>query len=287
MFDLSFLPSNLVNKLNELDLDKLYEIRLRKNREILVFYDNKYLKLSEIINEKEDIICFKSDIDYVIDCLTEHSLYAYNEQIKSGFITSNKGIRVGICGDVIFDNGKVKTINNFSSLNIRIPHNINNSSSEIFNKMFDGQTIKNSLIISAPFMGKTTILKDLAIKLDKFVKKQILLIDERGEFESIEGNYIDKINFSNKEYALSNGIRSIAPEIIITDEIKEDDFISLQNAKNSGVKIIASCHANSIEELTNKPLFRKNIFDMFFVLESNNIKGKIQSVYDCDLNRII
>lgn len=284
MVDLTFLPLEILNEINKLDLNKIFEIRLRKNRKVLIFYMDKYIYLNSTKNN-QGLICTESFIKKIIENVTEHSLYAFIEQIKNGFLTTKNGIRIGICGDVIEDFGKIKTITNISSLNIRIPHFIDGCSKEIFDIICNGQDIKNTLIVSPPFMGKTTILKDLSIKINNVLSKQLLIIDERGEFENIEGDFIDKIRYSTKEYALTYSIRSISPEIIITDEIVEKDMRGLELAINSGIRIIASCHASNIDEIVNKNI-KQGLFDYYIILLKSDIKGRIKNVYDRDFKLI-
>ena len=141
--------------------------------------------------------------------------------------------------------------------------------------------------MSPPFKGKTTILKDLCRKINDNSDKAILLIDERSEFRNISGKNIDRVENSNKLYAFSYSVRSLSPEIVITDELSEkSDFLCAQSVVNSGVKIIASCHAACIEDLISKDYFIKNIFDRYVFLSNGSEFGKIDGIYNKELKLI-
>lgn len=288
--DLSFLPQNILSSLKLVNLDNLYEIRMRTDFAVKVFVLDKYLYLSKdgcTLLKGNAIVCAKSDIDYVIKNVTEYSEYAHNNKIKCGYLTTKEGIRIGIAGECVFDGNNIVTIKNITSLNIRIPHNVSGCSSYFFNKIFKDNQLYSTLIMSNPFLGKTTLLKDLAIKLNEKNIGNLLLIDERGEFSSVKGENIDNICFCNKEYAFSYAVRSLAPKIIITDELStKEDWKCVELTINSGLKIIASCHCPSIDYLANKTYFINGLFDRYVVLDDSYKMGQVKCVYDEEFNII-
>lgn len=277
--NLDFLPKTIYDIITTFDLDKLYEIRLRKGFNVKICYGNQFL--SKSLN----IVVSDEDIKEILLNVTERSMYAFNEYIKNGFITTCEGIRIGIGGECVLENNIVITIKNVSSLNIRIPHKIKNCSNSFFDCIFDDELL-NTLIISPPFLGKTTMLKDIAEKLNAF-GQPILIVDERGEFCDVNGENIDKLEFSSKQFAFLSGIRALSPKVIITDELSnKDDWDCVMNAKNSGVKVLASCHAKNIEEVTRKQSFIKDIFDRYVVLKDDLCAGILEGVYDKDFNKL-
>ncbi len=277
---LSFLPNRYISYLNQIEYSTLYEIRLRAGFKVKlrVCHDNIYLG---------DIVCSQKDIDEIIKNVTERSLYAFNESLKKGFLTTKNGIRIGVAGECVYDNGNIVTIKNISSLNIRIPHCIDGCSDKIYPHILNGQ-LYNSLVVSPPFYGKTTILKDIIKKLNNENNLSILLVDERSEFCSICGENIDNIKYCNKEYAFSYAIRSMSPNVIITDELSEKkDWEAVKNAVNSGVKVIASCHGNSLEQIRKKDFFLCGVFERYIVLDSENGQaGIVKEIYDGDCKLI-
>ncbi len=288
--NLTFLPTEIYSAIIKTDLEKLYEIRLRVGFPISIIINNiKYFlaKYGLSTSVSDAIICVDEHIDFIIKTVCEHSVYAYNDKICNGYITTKDGIRIGLAGECVFDKDKIVTIKNFSSINIRVPHEILGCANEIFDKITCGNNIYNSLIISPPFCGKTTILKDIARILNERYEYSILLIDERGEFAKIKGRNIDVISYSDKEYAFNFGVRAMSPSIVITDELATlNDWNCVKSVANSGVKIIASIHAGSMQDVLEKRHFIKNIFNRFVVLKSVCGFGLIENVYDKEYNSI-
>ena len=271
-----YLPKELRTSLEKLDLSLLYEIRLRVGFFIQIEYGNSRKYLLDYENDKP-IICTREIIDEIIDNLTEKSFYAFNEYIKKGYLTSRDGHRIGLCGECVLEKGQVVTIKNYSSINVRIPHLVKDCSKKIFEKIFS-EKIFNTLIISPPFYGKTTMLKDLSIKINERFGYNILIIDERGEFSSVKGENIDKISYSSKDFAYYYGVRNISPNLIIMDELVEEiDWLTVKMCVNSGVKVIASCHGSDKNSLLNNRFFSKNYFERYVFLTKTN--GLVKEVF--------
>lgn len=288
--NLDFIPKRITDKLNLCNLDLVYEIRLRKGFPILVrTYKHTLVLLDKGVgsdfNDKNAVVCTEKDIEEIIDNLTERSIYAYVEEIKRGFITSKSGVRIGVAGECVFDGQGIVTVKNISNLNVRIPREIENCALDIFN-LFFAKGIRNILIISPPSYGKTTVLKDLIRLVNGRTDVQILVIDERGEFETVKGVNVDTIKFSDKLYAFEYGIRAMSPELIITDElVSQNDWNCVKRASESGVSIIASVHGRSIDDARKKDYFPKGVFQGYVVLKNKNENGR-NVYYDGDFNEI-
>lgn len=293
--DLGFFPLEIRQALLSFNIEKLYEVRLRKGFPIKICYNGKlsYLKSVDINTKtKKPIICKESFIEEIINVVTERSIYAFNEQICKGYLDAGEGIRIGLGGDCVVEANKIITIKNFSSLNIRIPHQVKGCANKLLNYLFSdkkvgGKKLNNTLIISPPFFGKTTILKDLANKLNSLNLGAILIIDERGEFKKIVGENIDVIRYLDKLSAFDLGLRTLSPSVIITDEIVgQRDWEWVERAVNSGVNIVASCHAKSKDEIISKAGFRNKLFERYVVLKDCNYKNQLIDVFDGDFNKI-
>lgn len=288
--NLSFLPLNIRQALSNLNLEDVYEIRLRKGFAIKILYNGNFLYLvnNGVSKLREQaIICDDYAIDEIINIVTEHSLYAFNEQICKGYLRADNGIRIGLGGECVVDNDKIITIKNFSSLNIRIPHQVKGCAKKIINSIIVDNNVLNTLIISPPLFGKTTILKDVACFLNELNIGTIMIIDERGEFESIKGENIDFIRYLDKCKAFNLGIRALAPRVIITDELLGgEDWKCIDSAVNSGVKIIASCHAKNIKELKLKNGFKDKLFDRYVLLRDCNFNNQQIDVYNEDFIKL-
>lgn len=284
--NLEFLPKKITDALEKINTDELVEIRIRKGFPIICSfcYGRIYLVDKQ---SKQNIIVDKNDIDYIISEITERSYYAYNDRIKKGYLTYRDGTRIGITGKCVYDREEIISIKDISSLNIRFCKNRENCSKEVYEKIIYNGQVLNTLLISPPTKGKTTILKDLALKINELNKYSILIIDERGEFSSIIGENIDTITNCTKLYGFTIGIRSMAPDIVITDEISSiEDWKYLTYANSSGVRILASCHGESIECVKNKEGFNRNIFSRYVILESADRPGVIREVLNGEFLRL-
>ncbi len=276
---LDFLPEDLKKYLQRVNIQYLYEIRLRADKPIVVNYQGEYRYLGRcgVTNIRDNaLICDKMDVENCIYNAGDNSVYSVEEQIKKGFLTAKHGERIGIAGEYVFDAGQPLTIRNFSSICIRVPHEVLNCGEAIYNKCMSDR-IPNILIMSRPGMGKTTILRDLARRISKDYKYNILICDERGELSIGDiGNTCDVLRFSNKSTAFESGIRALRPDVIITDEMSMEDCVPAQKAIHSGICLLASVHCAEFQSLS--ACFLK-LFDYYVVLNRASI-GKVDKIYN-------
>lgn len=268
MFDISvlrrLLPPRVYASLSEnLSADKFQELRLRAMKPVSVQYDGKYRFLCGNGLTDDETRSFNVSAEELRACVlncTEHSVYAYNDDIKNGYVTMQGGVRLGICGEVVTDNGKIVTVKNYSAVNIRIPHEIKGFANCIMPDIVANNC--SALILSPPGAGKTTLLRDIARQLSDG-GKNVLIADERGEIACCAdgvpsmdvGTRTDVCTGGEKKHAVECAIRAMRPDVIVTDEIfGESDAEILREAAGSGISVIASAHASSAESFEKRAL---------------------------------
>ena len=277
---LEYFPNNirmcLLKEINVRNYKSLEEIRIRVNRPIILKFNNG-LKKPEYIITTEDIL-------RILEYITENSMYSYQKQICEGYITLRGGHRVGISGNVVVENDKVININYIYSLNFRISKEIIGVANEISKYIYENGNVNNTLIISSPGAGKTTILRDLIRILSEY--KTTGVVDERGEIAAMYKNIpqnnlglqVDILNNIPKSIGMKMLIRSMAPEVICADEIgTKEDIEAIKYAVTSGVKGIFTAHGDSIESITHNPILRElinsNLIENIIILNKNDRKN--------------
>ena len=273
------------NNINDGELEMLEEIRVRNN-----------LPLILKIGQAEKVIDYKmttEDINYIFQKICENSIYSYQKQIANGFITMQGGNRVGIVGTAVLDgNDKVINFNYISGLNFRISRQIIGCSNQIIDEIFNGcGGIYNTLIISKPGIGKTTLLRDIVRNVsngmsNKFKGMNVTVIDERGEISATYkgimqndlGMRTDVINDIPKYIGMKMAIRSMSPKVIVADEIgNKRDSEAIKYAMCCGVKGIFTAHGASLEELEKNPeisgLLENKIFEKIICIKDREGKN--------------
>ena len=265
---LSFLPDEVRKAISHLNYNYLSEIRLRRGQPVIIEYkgEYKYINAFGIACSSNNLITVR-EIEPIILSATNGCIYNFTEQMKNGFITVGHGVRIGIAGEYVTQNGEVNAIKNITSLNIRIPHNIINCAEFIVkNIYFDG--LHSTLLYSKPGLGKTTMLRDIALSISKTQKYNILVFDERNEISAISGydgydlgDRVDVVRCYEKKSAIASAIRAMKPQVIITDELYgNDDIESVRYATDCGITVIASSH------ICNKEILQKMPFEYFVQL---------------------
>ena len=280
-----YFPINIYNLLNTTIKqnnkieEELQEIRIRCNRPIILRLRNMEILIEYNISQKE--------ILQTIEKLCENSIYAYKNQICEGFITVKGGHRVGITGSAVIENGKIINIKYITSLNFRIAREIIGCSRKILGQVIDVKenTINNTLIVSPPGKGKTTLLRDLIRNISNgveelgFIGKNCCVVDERGEiaamYQGVPQNDIglrtDVIENISKAKGMKMLIRSMAPEVIACDEIgSKEDVEAIKEALISGVKGIFTMHGKTLEDIKknkgiNELIENKKIEKIIFI----------------------
>ncbi len=274
---LEYLPLNIRKFI--IEKENIEEIRLRSNKPLALKIGQEMRMIEHIVSQQEIMQSFER--------ICENSVYSYRRQICDGYITIRGGNRVGIVGSAVVDNEKVININYISSLNFRIAKQRIGCSNKIIKDIIDfkNNNIYNTLIVSPPGCGKTTLLRDIVrnvsdgINAIGFKGKTVGVVDERGEiaamYKGIPQNDIgvrtDVIDNMPKPEAMRMLVRSMSPDIIACDEIGSlEDVKAIDYAMYSGVKGIFTAHGKDIEEINKNSeisiLLKKNVFERIILL---------------------
>ena len=288
---IGIFPLTIGNLLKDRFLrEQIYEVRIKIGKPIIVYSKDG----ESIIN----YISTKEDVKSMIQKISNYSLYAYEEDIRQGFITIKGGHRIGIAGECVMEKGDVKTIRNISSINIRICREIIGCSEKVMKYIVSGNRVYNTIIISPPRCGKTTILRDIARNISNGIPKlgvngrKVAVIDERSEIgachfgipQSDLGIRTDVLDNCLKKEGLIMAIRSLSPEVLICDEIgTKGDIEALMMAFNSGVNIITTIHGFTVEDLYKRKVFcgllDNEILERAIILSNRRGVGTIESVH--------
>ncbi len=283
----AILPEKVHHAFSSLPLARVYELRLRANAPVVACIDGRNFTLKTVA-----ITC--EDLENMIHKAAEYAIYAVLDQMVKGFITIRGGVRIGIAGELVMDCGKVVAVKNISSLCVRLPHQVKNCSSPVLPYLFETRRPVSTLIVAPPGAGKTTLLRDLAWQIgQRYPLLNTLILDERGELAACYqgenqldvGQNCDVITGGNKAFGFENGLRSLRPDVVITDEIATaEDVAMLQRAVRSGVTVIASVHAADLGEVRAKPdlgiLVNQGVFERYIVLRTGERAGEVVGVFD-------
>ena len=294
-------PSGIVRKIDEyfnnnnVNLNYLEEIRIRVNRPILLKLGQVELSIEYVVQSNE--------ILEILQQLCDNSIYSYQSQICNGYITLKGGHRVGISGNVVVKDGKVLNISYISSLNFRIAKQILGVSDKIIKEVIDvtNNTVYNTLIVSPPGVGKTTLLRDLIRRISNGIEQlnfkgiNVGVVDERGEiaamYKGIPQNDIgartDVLDGIQKSLGMMMLIRSMSPKVIATDEIGSiDDVSAIRYGVCCGVKGIFTCHGSSIEDIRLNPALNELLetfcFERIIFLTDKKEKCGVEKIYKLD-----
>lgn len=271
--------------------DDLQEIRFRLNQPLELIYDTKIDWIHQVKPDSQDGI-------FVLNQLSNFSLYRMEDELREGYITIEGGHRVGLAGKVNTLGGAVKAIQHISFFNIRIAKQKINVATPIIPYMYN-KRYQNTLFIGPPQTGKTTLIRDvvrmIASGWDSVSAEKVAVIDERSEIGgSIKGVpqhnvgiRTDLMDACPKAEGMMMMIRSMSPDVLVVDEIgSEKDVQALMEAILAGVSVICSVHGQSLQEIKKRPslqaLFQQNVFKRFVLLEKQQQPGFVKAIYDED-----
>lgn len=291
---LQIMPVRLREQLGPcLENPDIEEIRIRIGQPIELRCGETNIWLREVMGER--------DIEEMMTFISKYSIYAYEEEMRQGFLTIEGGHRIGFFGQVRLKDGKIVHMINIRFLNVRVAREKKGCAGEIMKWICRDGEFFNTLLISPPGVGKTTYLRDCIRQLSGKEKqgKKICVIDERSEIAACHlgipqndiGARTDVLDGCPKREGMLLALRSMSPEIIAVDELGgEADVWALREIVLSGCQILGTLHGKSPEEIRRKTAVRKcfeeGIFQRYIFLQKDKRGERSFAVYDGEFEKI-
>lgn len=286
--------------------ENLQEIRFRVHQPVILLLENEEWFLTdrgELTKEMEHAVwSTERELEALLAHICQYSIYAFADEIRQGFMTIQGGHRIGLSGQVILENQKeIRNMKYIRYLNIRIAHEVKGASDKILPFLYEKGTVLNTLLISPPGCGKTTMLRDLVRNFSRGnpygAGKNVGVVDERseiaGSFLGVPQNDVgirtDIMDACPKQEGMMMLIRSMAPDILAVDELgNSGDIEALYQAIRCGCKMLATIHGFSLDEVCRKrymqEVVEEQLFERYVVLGKKNNKCIVMGIYDKERN---
>ena len=283
------------------DYRDVEEIRLRISKPAIVKVHGKecFLDAQGCFTDTETGAYRVSDKELldILNQICHDSIYAYEDEVKQGFLTVPGGHRIGLAGQaVVEEDGRIRTMKHIASLNIRVSHEIKGVADKVLPFLFQNGAFQNTLIISPPGCGKTTLLRDIIRQVSDgnpwHAGMTVGVVDERSEIAgSFQGNpqndvgiRTDVLDACPKVYGMTMLIRSMAPGVLAVDELgSEEDVVALRRASACGSGLLATIHGFGIEDMRRKEFSRRlleeGLFARYIILSKKKGRPAVDKIY--------
>lgn len=276
---LSLLPTRLAMVLRRFvsDWNEIQEIRIRQGQKMAIRYQGRLLFP---VGQEREVTAM--ECKEIVSQMSQYSLYAFEEEVRRGYLTIPGGHRIGVTGRVVMERGEVKILRHISCLNIRISHEIKGCANWLLPYLVSDCELHSTLILSPPGGGKTTLLRDLIRNISQ--QKNVALVDERSEiagcYQGVPqrdvGPCCDVIDGCPKSIGMEMVLRSMGPEVIAVDEIgTQEDYRSMKQALVSGCVMLATLHGEDLSSVREKGMFSR-----YVILGKSQEPGKVIGIYD-------
>lgn len=291
----------VVSRLDSSAARRVTEIRIRANRPLQVVLDAErwFVDYSGRASSPDTAYCPSvDDCIQTLQLMGQWSVYALEHEMRSGYLTLPGGHRVGFTGEAVMEAGQVRLLRNVTGLNIRLARQVLGAGLEVAKAMVrSGNPMPNTLVIGPPNSGKTTLIRDVARLLGTGDAREgipclkVGIVDERSEIAACHGGVpqydvglaTDVLDRCLKAQGIEMLLRSMSPEIIITDEIgREEDVNAVYEAARSGVCLVSTAHALNLDDARRRPvvarLLSASLFEQVVVLSCRSGPGTVEEI---------
>ncbi len=284
-----------------MDFEQVQEIRLRVQAPLLMIHNNRefYVTPDGKLDKLPGNACqvTKKDLKETLEYMSDYSLYAFEEEMRQGFITIQGGHRIGIAGKTITDKNGIRSMKFISFINVRLSHQVRGCADQVMPYLYVHGQILPTLLISAPRCGKTTLLRDIIRQVSDGTGNvpgmTVGVVDERSEigacYQGVPQNDLgirtDILDCCPKALGMMMLIRTMSPKVIAVDEIgSREDLEAMEYVMNCGCQLIATVHGTSMDDIRQKPVLRKMVqerwFERYVVLDNMGRPGNVAEIYD-------
>lgn len=272
--------------------DGTYEIRLRRNRPLVLFgregtvfvYENSSVSR---LNGKDGVRLDDGELDAAVEKICSYSVYAHQNEMADGFVTFGSGFRAGFCGRAVISGGSIRSVGDITSVNIRIARDLQDAANDLIENLYSAGGFRGVLIAGPPCSGKTTMLKSLAYRLSSEFRSGFLktvIIDERSELGTLCGLNCDILAGYPKNEGIIHALRTLSPQLIICDELSDTtEAENVIRGMNTGVKFAVSVHCGDKKELMRRKVSRlllsSRCFDRVALLNGGDRVGALGGIY--------
>lgn len=288
--------------------EHIQEIRLRIQAPLLLICNHQEFFLTPegafSANPKTAYQVTRQDLKETLEQVGSHSLYAFEEEIRQGFITVPGGHRIGLAGKVVADQGSIRSMKFITFLNVRLAHEVKGCADAVMPRLFHRGTMLHTLVISPPRCGKTTLLRDIIRQVSEGETgvrpgMTVGVVDERSElaacYQGVPQNDVgirtDVLDCCPKAQGMMMLIRTMAPQVVAVDEIgSRADLEAMEQVMNCGCRLLATVHGSSVEDIRRKPVLKTMMEEQWFqrcVVLKGGTAGAVEGIYQADGQRIL
>lgn len=285
--------------------EQVQEIRLRRDKPVIIMTREGecYLLKDGSLGkaDKEAYIPEGRELEEILNYMCNYSIYAFEDEIRKGFLTMPGGHRVGVAGQAVLGEGdSIRSLKHISYMNIRVSHEVRGASDKVLPYLYEGGKLCNTLIISPPGCGKTTLLRDLIRQVSEGNSYgegvTVGVVDERSEIagsfmgvvQNDVGKRTDVLDGCPKVSGMMMLVRAMGPKVIAVDELgSTEDYQALKRASACGCGLLATVHGDGILEMKSKEeiwkVLQQDLFSRYIVMEKRGGNHGVKKIYGKDL----